>query len=101
MNLSNLNQARELKSKLDKVQKELGTITVEASAGRGAVKVTADGQQRLKSIVISPDIMNPEKPAHLEELVLKAVNDALGKSQKAAAKQLKGLTGGLKIPFSP
>ena len=98
MNLSNLNQARELKSKLDMVQKELGNITVKANAGRGAVKVTADGQQRLKSIVISPEAMDPEKPQKLEELVLKAVNEALGKSQKAATKQLKGLTGGLRIP---
>lgn len=98
MNLSNLNQARELKSKLDKVQQELGNITVEANAGRGAVKVTADGQQRLKSIVISPEVIDPEKSQKLEELVLKAVNEALGKSQKAAAKQLRGLTGGLRIP---
>lgn len=98
MNFSNLSQARELKSKLDKVQKELSTITVEANAGKGAVKVTADGQQRIKSIAISPEVMNPEKPQYLEELVLKAVNEALAKSQKAAAKQLRGLTGGLKIP---
>ncbi len=98
MNFSNLSQARELKSKLDKVQKELSTITVEANAGRGAVKVTADGQQRIRSIAISPEVMNPEKPQHLEELVLKAVNEALARSQKAAAKQLRGLTGGLKIP---
>ena len=98
MNFSNLSQARELKSKLDKVQKELSTITVEANAGKGAVRVTADGQQRIKSIAISPEAMNPEKPQYLEELVLKAVNEALAKSQKAAAKQLRGLTGGLKIP---
>ena len=98
MNFSNLSQARELKSKLDKVQKELSTITVEANAGKGAVRVTADGQQRIKSIAISPEVMNPEKPQYLEELVLKAVNEALTKSQKAAAKQLRGLTGGLKIP---
>ena len=98
MNFSNLSQARELKSKLDKVQKELSTITVEANAGKGAVRVTADGQQRIKSIAISPEVMNPEKQQYLEELVLKAVNEALTKSQKAAAKQLRGLTGGLKIP---
>ena len=50
------------------------------------------------SIAISPEVMNPEKPQYLEELVLKTVNEALAKSQKAAAKQLRGLTGGLKIP---
>ena len=34
----------------------------------------------------------------LEELVLKAINEAINKSQKAASKKLGGLTGGLKMP---
>jgi DNA-binding YbaB/EbfC family protein len=98
MNLSNLNQARELKAKLDKAQQELSNTVVEASVAKGAVKVTMDGQQKVKSVQISPGVMNPEKPEKLEELVAKALNEALSKSQKAAAKQLRGLTGGLKIP---
>ena len=98
MNLDRLNQARELKSKLDKAQKELSHTIVEASSGKGAVKVTMDGQQNIKSLEISPKVIDPEKPELLEELVLKAVSEALAKSQKAAAKQLTGLTGGLKIP---
>ncbi|MDD4876154.1 MAG: YbaB/EbfC family nucleoid-associated protein [Dehalococcoidales bacterium] len=98
MNLSMLNQARELKSKLDKTQKELGKVIVEVDSGRGAVKVTANGQQKILSIKISPEIIDPDKTKRLEELVLKAVNDAISKSQKTAAQQLKGLTGGLKIP---
>ena len=98
MNLDRLNQARELKSKLDKAQKELSNTIVEASSGKGAVKVTMDGQQNIKSLEISPKVIDPEKPELLEELVLKAVSEALAKSQKAAAKQLTGLTGGLKIP---
>jgi len=99
MNLSDIKQAREMKAKLDQTQKELKNITVEASAGKGnAVKVVADGQQRIKSIEISPSVIDPEKPKLLEQLVTKAINEALTKSQKAAAKQLQSLTGGLKIP---
>ncbi|MFC1938705.1 YbaB/EbfC family nucleoid-associated protein [Chloroflexota bacterium] len=98
MNLGNIKQAMELKSKLDQAQKELSNTIVEADAGKGAVRVTMDGQQKIKSVKISLDIMNQGKPELLEELVLKAVSEALAKSQKAAAKQLKGLTGGLKIP---
>ena len=98
MNLSSLNQARELKSRLDKAQKELSDTIVEASSGKGAVKVTVDGQKRIKSVKISPQVINLEKPELLEELVLKAVSEALAKSQKVAAKQLRSLTGGLKIP---
>ena len=98
MSLSNMKQAMELKSKLDKAQKELSNTVVEASAGKGAVRVAMDGQQKLKSVQISPEVIDPEKAELLEELVAKAVNEALAKSQKAAAKQLRELTGGLKIP---
>ena len=98
MNLSTLRQAQELKSKLDKAQKELGNTIVEADSGKGAVKVTINGQQKILSIKISPKVIDPNKPEHLQELVLKAVSEAMAKSQKLAAKQLRGLTGGLKIP---
>ncbi len=98
MNLSMLNQARELKSKLEKAQKELGNTIVEAESGKGAVKVTINGQQKILSIKISPKVIDPNKAEHLEELVLKAISEAHAKSQKLADKQLKGLTGGLKIP---
>ena len=98
MNSSMLKQAQELKSKLDKAQKELGNVTAEADSGKGAVKVTINGQQKILSVKISPKVIDPDKTEYLEELVLKAVNEAIAKSQKLAARQLKGLTGGLKIP---
>ena len=98
MNLSILKQAQELKSKLEKAQKELGNTVIEAESGKGAVKVTIDGQQNIQSIKISPKVISPEKAEYLEELVLKAVSEAIGKSKKLAAKQLGGLTGGLRIP---
>lgn len=98
MNFSMMKQAQELKSKLDKAQKELGNIIVEADSGKGAVKVTVNGKQKLLSIKISPEVIDPAKPERLEKLVLQAVNEGQDKSQKMAAKQLKELTGGLKIP---
>ncbi|MFB0557345.1 MAG: YbaB/EbfC family nucleoid-associated protein [Dehalococcoidia bacterium] len=98
MNFSMLKQAQELKSKLDKAQKELGNAVIEAQSGKGAVKVTINGQQKILSIKISPNVIDPNKAEQLEELVLKAISEATAKSQKLAAKQLKGLTGGLKIP---
>ncbi|MBI4303295.1 MAG: YbaB/EbfC family nucleoid-associated protein [Chloroflexi bacterium] len=98
MNFSMLKKAQELKSQLDKAQKELNNITVEADSGRGAVKVTANGQQKILSISISPKYIDPNKTEQLEKLVREAVNEAISKSQKVAAKELGKLTGGLKIP---
>ena len=98
MNFSMIGKALELKSQLDKAQKELAKITVEADSGKGAVRVTASGQQKILSITISPEVIDPDKADHLEKLVLKAVSEALDKSRKLAAKHLSKLTGGFKIP---
>ena len=98
MNLSMLNQARKLKSSLDKAQKELRKTIIEVSSAKGAIQVTINGQQQVQSIKISPDVIDPDNAERLERLVLRAINEAIAKSQKLAAKQLKGLTGGLKIP---
>ena len=98
MNFNMLKQAQELKSKLDKAQKELKNLVVEGESGKGAVKVTINGQQKILSIKIDPEVINPNKAKDLEKLIMKAIEEASDKSQKMAARQLKDLTGGLKIP---
>jgi len=98
MNLSMVNQARQLKSKLDETQKELEKTTIEADSGKGAVKVTVNGQQKILSIKISPKVIDPDNPEKLEELLMKAINEATKKAEKLASKRLGKLTGGLKIP---
>ena len=98
MNKFMLHQAQKLQAQLAKAQEELSNLTVEAGSGGGAVKVTVNGQQKILSVKISPEVINPDDVELLEDLVLTAVSEAIAKSQEAAAKQLGGLTGGLKIP---
>jgi len=93
-----MRQAQELQAKLAKAQQELANITVEASSGGGAVKVTINGQQKIQQIKISPEAINPDDVEMLEDLILAAVNEAIAKSQELAAKHLGKITGGLKIP---
>ena len=98
MNKFFMQQAQQLQAKLAKAQEELENITVEASSGGGAVTVTVNGQQKILSVKISPEVVNPDDVELLEDLVLTAVSEAVTKSQETAAKHLGGLTGGLKIP---
>ncbi len=98
MNKFMMRQAQELQAKLAKAQQELSSTVVEASSGGGVVKVTIDGQQKIQSVKISPEVVNPEDVELLEDLVLTAVGEAIAKSQEAAAKHLGKLTGGFKIP---
>ncbi len=98
MNKNMMRQAQELQAKLAKVQKELETLTVEASAGGGAVKVVMSGHQKLMSVKIAPEAVDPKEVEMLEEMVLAAVNEALDKSRDEAARKMSVITGGLKIP---
>ena len=98
MNKFMFQQAQKLQAKLALAQEELSNLTVEGSSGGGAVKVTMNGQQKIQSVEISPEVVNPEDIELLQDLVLTAVSEALAKSQEAAAKQLGSVTGGLNIP---
>jgi nucleoid-associated protein EbfC len=98
MNRNLMQQAQQLQARLAKAQEELANMTMEVSSGGGAVKVTIDGQQKIRSIKISKEVVNPEDVEMLEDLVLSAVTEAVAKSQEAAAKQMSALTGGMKIP---
>lgn len=93
-----LRQAQQLQEKLAKVQQELEDITVEATSGGSAVKVVIDGHQRIRSVEISPEVVDAEDTEMLQDLVMAAVNEAITKSQELAKEHLGSLTGGLNLP---
>ena len=89
---------RQFQKQMEKVQDELKTMTVEASAGGGAITVVATGDQRIVSLDIDPSAVDPEDAELLADMIMVAVNDAIEQSQELAKSKLGGLTGGLKIP---
>ncbi|MDY6833893.1 MAG: YbaB/EbfC family nucleoid-associated protein [Chloroflexota bacterium] len=93
-----IRQAQELQAKLLKAQEELANETVEGSAGGGAVTIVVDGQQRVHSVKISPDAIDPDDPGLLEDIVLAAINEALEKSQQLAQDRMGAVTGNAKLP---
>lgn len=93
-----MKQAQKLQKKMLKAQEELATKTVEASAGGGMVKVVANGSQKIESIVLEKEVVDPEDVEMLQDLIQAAVNDALNKSQEMISSEMGKLTGGLNIP---
>lgn len=89
---------RQFQKQMEKVQAELQAMTVEATAGGGAIRVVASGDQRIVSLDIDPSAVDPEDAEFLSEMIMVAVNDAMEQSQELAKSKLGGLTGGLKIP---
>ncbi|MFO7884730.1 MAG: YbaB/EbfC family nucleoid-associated protein [Desulfobacteraceae bacterium] len=93
-----MKQAQKMQKKMLKMQEELAEKTVESSAGGGMVKVVANGSQKIESISLEKEIVDPEDIEMLEDLVVAAVNDALNKSQEMVSGEMNKITGGLKIP---
>ena len=91
-------QARKMQEQLLAAQEKAAATEVSASAGGGAVKVTATGDMRLTSLAIDPDALDPEDVEMLQDMIVAAVNDALESAEQTAAQQMSAVTGGLNIP---
>ncbi|MEW6143178.1 MAG: YbaB/EbfC family nucleoid-associated protein [Chloroflexota bacterium] len=98
MNRNIMRQAQELQARLAKAQQELAEASVDGTAGGGVVTVTMDGQQRVKAVRISPDVVKAEDVEMLQDLIVAAINEVTRKSQELASSRLSAITGGLKIP---
>ncbi len=68
-----MKQAQEMQERL---QRELGETTVEASVGGGMVTLVMNGHKQLVSAKIDPEVLDPEDPSVLEDLIVAAVNEA-------------------------
>ena len=98
MNRNMLKQAQDMQRRLAQVQEELAQALSEGTAGGGVVKAVVLGGNRLESITIAPDVVDPEDVEMLQDLVLAAVNDALDAAAKEASAKMGKITGGLNIP---
>ena len=93
-----LQQLQKLQEEMVKTQEALGDEMVTVTAGGGAITVVISGHQKIQSITIEPEVVDPDDVEMLQDLVTAAVNEAIDKSQKVAADRLGTLTGGLSIP---
>ena len=96
-----LKQAREIQKRIEEVQSDLEKITINAESGGGLVTVMMNGKQEILELNISQEAMEEDKEL-LEDLIISAVNKALGNSQEEMQSRMNsvtgGMLGGLKIP---
>lgn len=93
-----MKQIQQMQSKLADAQAKLKDMEFEASSGGGAVQVVCNAEPALVSIVIKPEVIDPDDVEMLQDLIHAAMNDALEKVRSGQMQQLAGLAGGLNIP---
>jgi nucleoid-associated protein EbfC len=90
-----MKQAQQMQEKL---QKQMETTIVDATAGGGMVSIKMNGQKQLLSIQIDPEVFSGGDKDMLQDLIVAAVNEGIRKVDETLQNELGGLTGGLKIP---
>lgn len=93
-----MKQAQQMQAKMARVQQELETKEVEATAGGGMVTARANGKQQILDLKIEKDVVDPEDIEMLQDLVLAAVNEAIKQSQEMVQGEMSKVTGGMNIP---
>jgi DNA-binding YbaB/EbfC family protein len=92
-----MQQLQKMQKQMEEAQAKLAEETVSATAGGSAIKVTMTGDQKCKSVEISPEFLKDADAEMLQDMVLSAVNMALDESRALQEKLMGPLAGGL--PF--
>jgi len=93
-----MKQAQVMQEKMARIQEEAASKTVEASAGGGMVKVTANGRMEVLSIKIEKEVVNPDDVEMLQDLIVAATNEAIKQAQEIVESDMGKLTAGMGIP---
>ena len=99
MGMGNLQRmAQQMQQEMQRIEGELRSAQVDGSAGGGVVTAVVTGKQELVSVTIDPAAVDPSDVEMLQDVIVAAINDALGASRRVAEEKMAAVTGGLKIP---
>ena len=93
-----LKQVQKMQEEMQKVQNQLGNMTVSEEAGGGMIKATANGNKEIIALIIDPQVINSEEKEILEDLVVAAVNKAIQSANKLAEEEMAKVTKGMLPP---
>lgn len=89
---------QQMQGRLQQLQSELASRTIETSSGGGLVNVTADGRGTVRSVVIDPAVFEKHDAEFLGDLVLAAVAEAQRRAAELLQAEMRKVPS---LPFTP
>ncbi len=90
-----MNQFQDMQKKMAEAQAELENETVTVTAGGGAISIEITGHQRIRTIEINPELIDPEEAELLQDMLVAGINAAIEQSQTMSAERMEGITGNM------
>jgi nucleoid-associated protein EbfC len=92
-----MEQLQMMKLRMEELKEKLEMMTVTAESAGGDIKVTANGNKKIKSVKISPELQFSD-PEELEEQLCVAINRAIEKAEQLHENEMKGVANGMLPP---
>lgn len=93
-----MQRAQQMQFKLQEMQEKLKDIYVEGESGGGLVKTVIACSGDVKSITISPSVINPAERETLEDLIVAALNNAHTAKEARIKTETQGMMDKLGLP---
>ncbi|HYI67605.1 MAG TPA: YbaB/EbfC family nucleoid-associated protein [Candidatus Limnocylindrales bacterium] len=102
MNIAQIaKMAQQVQAQMAQAQDELKETTLEVTAGGGAVRVVITGAQEVRHVQIDPSAVDADEVEMLQDLVMSAMNEAIGRSKELERERMSSIAGGMGLPGMP
>lgn len=93
-----IRQAQKMQEQMTALQEELDAREYDVAAGGGAVKIRINGKKEVLSVVLDPDIVDPDDIESLQDVLVAACNEAIRKVEDTNTAEMSKVTGGMNLP---
>ena len=91
-------QAQKMQAEMERITEELDVKEYTTSSGGNAVSVTVTGKNEIKSITVSPEVVDPDDIEMLTDMIMAAANEALRMASAERESRMSAVSGGMSIP---
>lgn len=93
-----LKQMQAMQREMEETQNMIGEKEITTTSGGGAVSATVNGNKELISLILDKDVIDPDDPEMLQDLIIAAINEAMRQVDELVNDEMGKITGGLNIP---
>ena len=93
-----MKEMKKAQQRMAELQEEIAQKTVESSAGGGMVKAVVAGDGTLRSLVIDPQVVDPNDVQLLTDLILACVNEGKRRASELASTEMQKAAGSMGLP---
>jgi DNA-binding YbaB/EbfC family protein len=93
-----LKSAQKIQEQMSGFQSKLETIRITGSSGGGMVEIDLNGKMEMLAVRIAPETMEEKDAEMVQDLVMAAFSDGMGKVKEAINSQVGAMAGGLNLP---